>query len=108
MDACFFLDIVDNIGDGFSDRIFSADTANKIPKYHSPVTLNRSVVRSQALDYSHTPSCVESQADFKLYNKSGDELFGIEGTKYSPYSLSPDYTSSEDEPCLTLTIPPIS
>ena len=70
------------------------NTANKTPKHCNPITLIRSMVRSRAIDLTHVSNCVESQATFKLYNRSGDELFGTKETKQSPYSLKPTYTSS--------------
>ena len=77
------MDIADNTGDGFSYEIISVFTANKIPKHYNPVTIIRSVVRSRALDSTHAPHCVETQAVFKFYNRSGDDFFGIEETKQS-------------------------
>ena len=108
MEPGFFLYIAYNTGDGFSYEILSVDTVNKIPKHRNPITLIRNVVRSQVVDSSHAPSCVESKAAFKFYNRPGDELFGTEEEKYSPYILNPTYTSSKFEPCLTPTIRPIS
>ena len=94
MEAGYLLDIADNTGDVFSYEILPENTANKIPIHRNPVTLIRSVVRSRELDSTHAPSCVESQAGFKFYNRSDDELFGADETKHSPYSLNPTYTSS--------------
>ena len=74
---------------------------------HYPVTLIRSVVRNRSLDSSHT-TMVESHAGFKFYNRSGDYLFEIEEKKHSLYYLNPTYKSSQVEPCLNLTITPIS
>ena len=81
METGYFLEIANNTGDGFSYEILPVYTANKNPKHHNLVTLVRSMLRSRALDPTHVPSCVESQAGFKFYNRSGDELFETEGKK---------------------------
>ena len=86
MEAGYFLDIADNTGDEFSYEILPVDTANRIPKYHNPVTLIISVVCSRTIDSIHAPSFDVAQLVFKFCNISGDEFFGTEETKRSPYS----------------------
>ena len=66
------------------------------------------MLRSRVVDFFDTSRCVESKVDFKCYNRSCDELFGIEDINHSPYSLNPIYTSSQVEPYLPLTITPIT
>ena len=94
MAAWYSLDIADSTGDGFSYEILPSNTANKVHKHRNPVTFIRNVVRSWLLDLSHAPKCVKTQPDFKFYNRSGDELFGTEENKQTPYSLNPIYTCS--------------
>ena len=66
------------------------------------------MLRSRVVDFFDTSRCVESKVDFKCYNRSCDELFGIEDINHSPYSLNPIYTSSQVEPYLTPTTTPVS
>ena len=82
MDALFY--VADNTGNGVLYEILPVDTANKIPKRRNPVTLIRSVVRRWELDSTYAPSCIESHAGFKFYDRSGDALFMKKATKTVP------------------------
>ena len=103
MKAGYFLDVADCTGDGFSYEILPVNEKGKIPIHRNPVTLIRSVVRGRALNSTQAPSCVESKAGFKFFNRSGVELFGTEETT-SPCDLG----GKSQIPSLPPNIPPMS
>ena len=92
--------IADNTRDGFSHEIISVNNVNKISKHRSPVILAKIVVHICVVDSHDSPRYVESKVGFKLFNRSGDELYGTEETTHSPYNLKSTHKSSQVEPCL--------
>ena len=61
---------------------------------------------SRALDSTHAPNYVESQAVFKFYNRSGEKLFGTEETDANPCDLNP-ISNKLQKACLSPSISPI-
>jgi hypothetical protein len=79
----FFLDIVDNTGDGFSYEILPVKDIRDVSLRRIPVTLVRSVVRSRNIASLTIPTCRVSPIGFQFYNRDGIELFGTEEVEAS-------------------------